>query len=65
MHLKLILSAPLFTQAALSTRPNLYKEAPSVGQRRPNCPPPLSAGHYHALSGTSTPKQALAGNSGP
>jgi len=33
----------LLTQAPLLTRPNLSKEAPWVGQRRPNRTPPLQA----------------------
>ena len=44
---------PLLTQATLSTQPNLFKEAPWVGQRRKTGPPPL-----RALSGISVLENA-------
>ena len=44
---------PLLTQATLLTQPNLFKEAPWVGQRRQTGPPPL-----RALSGISVLENA-------
>jgi hypothetical protein len=50
---------PLLIQATLSTRPNLFKEAPWVGQRRKTGPPP-SAGPFRSFQTSKIPRNGRA-----